>query len=134
ITPTKPGGRRPILDTPSRAQLINHATLNATQRRKPREQIAEELGHELCARTVKAAFDHEQYFRRVAVAKPLVSEANRIKRIIFAEAGITRPDTEWDRFIWTDEMSARYRYSQTFVTRKAGEKFNIDCLVPKFRG
>ena len=129
----KRSGRPSILTTPSRRQLVNHATSNAIQCRKPREQIAEELGFELCSRTIKTAFDREQYFRRVAAAKPLISDANKIKRIIFAEAGINRPDPEWDRFFWTDEMSVRCGGGSVYVTRMAGEKFHIYCLVPKFK-
>ena len=30
-------------------------------------------------------------------------------------------------------MSACYHYSQTFITHKAEEKFNINCLVSKFK-
>jgi hypothetical protein len=63
----------------------------------------------------------------------LISEANRIKRIVFAEAGVNRSDLEWDRYTWTDEMSVPCGHGQVFVTRRAGEKFNIDCLVPKFK-
>jgi len=49
VTPTKHVSRPSILTTPSRRRLIEHATTNAIQRRKPREQIAEELGFEFCA-------------------------------------------------------------------------------------
>ncbi len=98
-TPIKRSGRPRILTTPSRRRLIDHATNDRIQRRKPWEQIADELGFELCSRTIKTAFDREHYFRRVAAAKPLISENNKIKRIVFAEPGVSGPDFEWNRFI-----------------------------------
>jgi transposase len=58
---------------------------------------------------------------------------NKAKRIVFARAGVDRSNTEWDRFLWTDEVSVRCGCGQVFVTRKTGEKFDLDCLVPKFR-
>jgi transposase len=63
----------------------------------------------------------------------MVLDANKLKRIAFAQAGLNRSNEEWHCWLWTDEVSARYDYGQTFVTRKADEKFNTDCLVPKFR-
>src|SRR5438876_11533431 len=57
ITPTKAEGRPPILNTPLRHLLVRHATENVEQRRKISEQIAHELGINVCRRTLIKAFE-----------------------------------------------------------------------------
>ena len=79
-TPTKPKGREPILNTPLRRLLVQHATQNAEQRRKTREQIALELDINVCRRTLIKAFEKELYHRRKATQKPFLTEAHKEER------------------------------------------------------
>ena len=65
-TPTKQAGRKPLLNTPIRQLLVRHATENAEQRRKTREQIAHKLGIQACRRSLVKAFEKELYYRRNA--------------------------------------------------------------------
>ena len=80
ITPTKGRGRQPILDTPLRKLLVRHATENVEQRRKTREQIAHELGINVCRRTLIKAFEKELYHRRKATLKPWLSDFYKEER------------------------------------------------------
>src|SRR5689334_18843245 len=69
--PKKPQGRPPMLNTRLRKRLNKRATANACHRRLSYEEIAQLEGIRACRRTLTAAFEKEQYHRRVAVEKPL---------------------------------------------------------------
>ena len=131
-TPTKPKGRSPILNTPLRRLLIHHATQNATQRRKTREEIAQELGITVCRRILIKAFEKEQYYRRKATAKPYLDAKKRAERLKWAWDHVGWSDEQWASVGWSDEMSATIGYGEVYVTRRADEALHPDCLIPKF--
>ena len=133
-TPTKPRGRPCKLTTPIRKLLVAHATQNAQQRRKPREQIASELGINACSRTLAKAFEKEMYHRRVATEKPLLTAAHRRARLVWAWSHLNWELDDWDRVLWSDEFLIRTGGGQVFVTRRAEEKYLPECCVAKFRG
>jgi IS30 family transposase len=83
-TPTKPQGRKPLLDTPLRHLLVRHATENAEQRRKTREEIASELSINVCRRTLIKAFEKELYHRRKATEKPFLTPERMQDRVRWA--------------------------------------------------
>src|SRR4051812_49382460 len=83
VTPTKQIGRKPLLTTPVRQRLIEHATANQEQRAKPWLQIADELGIRADPRTISKAFYKERYHRRVATEKPLLSQDNVQNRLFW---------------------------------------------------
>ena len=66
ITPTKPHGRHPILTTPIRQRLVEHATASRKQRLKPFKQVAQELSIQASSKTIYRAFKKEGYHRRIA--------------------------------------------------------------------
>lgn len=132
-TPTKPKGRPPILNTPLRQLLIRHATENAEQRRKTREEIAHELGISVCRRTLIKAFEKEMYHRRVAAEKPLLTPEQMQERLRWAWEHLDWTESQWECVHWSDEMSVRVSHGKVYVTRRAEEKYLPDCLVPKFK-
>jgi hypothetical protein len=69
VTPTKPQGRKPLLNTPLRHLLVRHVTKNAEQRRKTHKKIASKLSINVCRRTLIKAFKRELYYRRKATEK-----------------------------------------------------------------
>lgn len=62
VTPEKPRGRPPLLNTPLRERLVAHATASYEQRLKPLQQIAHELRINVDYRTLIKAFDKEGYY------------------------------------------------------------------------
>ena len=133
-TPTKPAGRRPILDSPIRTQLINHATSSREQRLKPLREIAHELGINADERTLRKAFKTEGYFRRVATERPLLKPEHMNKRLFWATICKSWEQEIWRRVVWSDEASFRIgKGNKVYVTRRAEEKYHRDCCVPKFR-
>ena len=67
-----------------RQLLVRHATENAEQRRKTREQIAQELGIQACRRSLVRAFERELYYRRKATEKPFLTEDQKRQRLQWA--------------------------------------------------
>ena len=67
-----------------RQLLVRHATENAEQRRKTREEIAHELGIDVCRRTLIKAFEKELYHRRKATQKPFLTEKHKADRVFWA--------------------------------------------------
>ena len=132
-TPIKLKGRKPILNTPLRRLLVQYATENAEQRRKTREVIAQELGIDICRRSLIKAFEKELYYRRKAMLKPFLSEAHKTERLQWAWTHYWYTDEMWDRCGWSDEMSIRTGAGEIYITRRAEETLYSDCMVPKFK-
>lgn len=80
-THTKSKGRPPILNTPLRHLLVRHATENVEQRRKTREEIAHEVGINVCRQTLIKAFEKGLYHRRKATRKPFLTKENKAQRL-----------------------------------------------------
>lgn len=134
LTPSKPRGRPPILNTPIRKLLVRHATENAEQRRKTREEIAHELDINVCRRTLVKAFEKELYHRRKATAKPLLNTNQMHRRLMWAWDHVFWTDEQWDNCSWGDEVSIVLSQGEVYVTRKAEEKYLPECCIPKFSG
>ena len=133
-TPRKTKGRPVLLDTPTRRRLVATATESAGHRRMPLSEVAALCNIEACDRTLRKAFAKEGYRRRVARRKPLLDARQRQLRLNFALAHRDWTSNDWRRVIWTDECYIWLSGTQnrTWVTRRPGEEFNDDCLVPKF--
>jgi methylphosphotriester-DNA--protein-cysteine methyltransferase len=90
-----------MLNTRLRKRLINRATANAFHRRLSYEEIAQLEGIRACRRTLTAAFEKEQYHRRVAVEKPLLTEAHKRARLQWAYDHLNWTPAMWARVFWT---------------------------------
>ena len=133
-TPTKPTGRPPILTTRKRRRLVNRATLDAYHRRLTYEEIADIEGISACRRTLTKAFEKEQYHRRKAAEKPLLTPKHMERRTGFAYYHESWEWPMWKRVDWTDEATFRIGgFGDVWVTRTAEEKYDNSCLTPKFR-
>jgi transposase-like protein len=133
ITPQKPRGRLPLLNTPLRQRLISHATASHKQRLKPLREIAHELDINVDQRTLTKAFRQEGYHRRIATEKPLLTEKHIDDRRWWVETCQNWPLSIWSRVIWSDEASFRVGRGKVYVTRRPEEKYLQACYVPKFK-
>jgi AraC-like DNA-binding protein len=98
-TPSPLLGRPPMLNTPLRLRLVQRATLDTRHRRLTYEQIADLEGIKACRRTLTAAFEKEQYHRRVATEKPLLTEQHKADRLTWALAHVGWSLEKWARVI-----------------------------------
>lgn len=133
ITPDRPRGRKPLIDTPTRRRLIFHSTANREQRLKPYTEIAAELGIHADPRTITKAFHKERYYRRVATEKPWLNAEHIQKRLFWSNLAVNWDEKTWARIIWSDEATFRMGHEKLYVTRRPEEKFLPDCCVPKFK-
>jgi len=133
-TPKKPKGRTFSLDTPTRRRLVATATMSAAHRRMQLTEVAAACGVQACERTLQKAFRMEGYSRRVARKKPFLDERKRGLQLAFALAHRGWSKEDWRRVIWTDECYVWLsgHTSRVWVTRRTGEEYHDDCLLPKF--
>jgi len=115
-------------------QLINAVTASAQNRRLPLWFVAEQVGIKISARALRRAFDSEGYHRRVSRVKPFLSSAARVKQNTWAEEFRDWSIQDWADVIWSNEcaFSPGQVSGTVWVTRRPGEEYLEDCLVPKF--
>jgi transposase len=90
--PRRRGGRQCIIGQADRKRVVAHVTLNATNRRKKREQIAEELGIIASSRIIAQAFKEEGYRRVKAIRKPFLIETQKADQLVGAQEHIECDD------------------------------------------
>jgi len=127
---------RPQIVTPIiRNKLVSIATASAHNRRLPFSSLASLIGLRLSTEVVRRALREEGFNRRVARQKPFLTATQKANRYNWALEHASWGIEEWRRVIWTDEASFNVggAHGRIWVTRRPGEEFNEDCLVPKFK-
>jgi hypothetical protein len=130
----KQAGRKPAITDKIRKRLVARATLDAAHRRMPYKEIARLENVQAGRKALMAAFKLESYGRRVATAKPLLTEAQKQVRLAWATEHLSWKPEQWSRVVWTDECSfSTEGFGRVYVTRRPEEKYDQSCCVPKFR-
>jgi len=126
-------GRHSVVTNELRTRLIATATANAHNRRLPYTQVAEVEGIHLGRRALRRVFESQGYHRRVARIKPFLSENSRTRRQQWGERFQDWRVEDWMDVIWTDEcaFSVGEVTGTVWVTRRPGEEYVEDCLVPR---
>ena len=76
------------------------------------------------------------YTRSVAKRRPLLKQLDMKRRLKFARVYKNWTVEDWQRVIFTDEMSIKVgqeRASRVFVWRKKGEEYHKDCIDARKR-
>ncbi|KZV93183.1 hypothetical protein EXIGLDRAFT_579865, partial [Exidia glandulosa HHB12029] len=84
------------------------------------------------AMLVRNVLRPHSYHRRVVKPKPYLKPKHKDGRLSWARENANR--CGWDHVAWSDES---YMYlggsrNRVFITRRAGEKYKEDCLIPTF--
>jgi len=126
--------RHSIVNAETQQRLIATATASAHHRRLPYMQIAKLAGIKLSKATLKKVFKSAGYNRLVARKKGFLLTSAKEKRHAWGERFRDWGQQDWGDVIWTDEcaFSVGDICGTTWVTRKAGEQYEEDCLVPHF--
>lgn len=125
-------GKKPVLTERDIRQLTKITKKNRTT---TLEEKTEELNHALTvtvsSKTVQRTLHTEGYYARTAKKKPLVSEANRKKRLAWCQMTKNWSE-EWNRVIFSDESRIEIfsNDSHQWVWRQPDEKYKIECLRP----
>lgn len=132
--PQKQTGRKPAITDKVRERLVARATLDAVHRRMTYKEIARLEGVQAGQKALMAAFKMESYGRRVATAKPLLTEAQKQVRLVWAIEHLDWKPEQWARVVWTDECTfSTEGFGRVYVTRRPEEKYDASCCVPKLR-
>lgn len=81
--------------------------------------------------TLRRALQKQGLKRHIAKRCPLLTAAQRKKRVLWAKAHSTWPRCNWSRVLFTDEKIFRNSNNRkgVFVTRSPGEKLRPDCVA-----
>jgi hypothetical protein len=83
---------------------------------------------------IRNALRSRGYTRRIALAKPPLSEQNQQVRLAWAQAHVHWEPWRWLRILWSDETWATGgRHRRQWITRRPGEELEPYCVVEKVR-
>ena len=135
-TPVKRKGRNPTLNPQQIEELITFVCSSRTNRLMSYIHLASgpfaqwDVGEFV----IRHALYKEGFRRWVARAKPPISEANRIKRLRWAEEHLSWTREQWSQILWTDETwITGGRHRRQWVTRRKGEELDPTCVLDKVR-
>jgi len=81
---------------------------------------------------IRTALRSRGYTRRVAHAKPPLTERNRQIRATWAQEHLHWSAEQWWRILWSDETWVTGgRHRKVWVTRRPGEELDDTCIVEK---
>ncbi|KAF7964410.1 hypothetical protein HWV62_8469 [Athelia sp. TMB] len=89
----------------------------------------------ISADSVRRIMARAGYHRRKARTVFYLTATHRARRLKWAHEHADWTDFEWSRVIWSDEayVVVGDRAGQVYVTRRADEVYNDDCVVEKFK-
>ena len=131
-SPPRPG--RPSALTPRTLSCIKLALVE--NRCKPLAQIIailKEVNIIISLSTLRRIMKHKLGFkRRIARTKPLLNKQARSLRLIYAKKHQGDDANDWRRTIFVDEAAIRLNGTiRTWVTRRDGEAWLEECMMPK---
>lgn len=102
---------------------------------KLKEEVRELFSKNVCSQTVRNCIHRAGYKGCVARKKPLISEANRKKRLTFAKEYVNKPPEFWESIIFSDETKINLFGSdgRAKVWRKKNAAFDIKNLCSTVR-
>ena len=92
-------------------------------------QVQNTVGNDISNRTIRRVLWKNEYNGRVPRKKPLNSETNRIKRLLFAKEHLSKNQDFWDQIIWSDEIKINLFGSDGCI--RIWRKSNSDCKKKK---
>jgi len=99
-----------------------------------RENFVASTSTDVSMITIQPLLHEQGFFGRIGTRKPLVSEVNRQKRLLWARERQTW-EKEWETIIWSDE--SRFELfrgdGKKYVWRQPHEKYDVGCLIPTFK-
>lgn len=130
----KPRSGRPSkMSSRTRAQIIRSVKQNPKiSAPKIAVNVAEATGVAISAQTVRNVLHSDDYHGRVARKKSFISAANKVKRLNFAVEHGDKPQSFWDKVIWSDESKFQLFQSKRRVRvwRRPNTELETKHLVP----
>ena len=134
LQPKKQVGRPPTFT----AQYVRRIERSLRQNRKltPTQMVSllKSEGIDISESTLRRIMKQLGYFRAKARPKPFLSEKACQQRLGYAKEHAGDSMNDWRRTIFVDEAAFRSNGDvDTWVTRKQGEEWLIECLVAKLQ-
>lgn len=97
-----------------------------------RAEINQSLDAPVSLTTVKRRLREGGLFGRIAVKKPLLSSANKRKRLQFAKEHENWTIEQWKNVLWTDESKFELfgSHRRQYCRRKVNERYQANCITP----
>jgi predicted transcriptional regulator len=134
--PAKRSGRPPIMTSKRRKKLTTALLKDKGSRRKNLEEVCklfskQNKGETVSRRTVQRALKKEGIRSCIPRRKPLISAANKVKRLVFAKKYKEWTVEDWKNVLWTDESTfCQFQKSGWGrVWRKPDEEHHEDCIA-----
>jgi hypothetical protein len=117
-----------------REKLVEFVLTDRSSRFMPLWEIPVHLDWDVSEDLIRAALDKEGLHRRHARIKPFLSEAHRQARLEWCRERLGWTVEQWRSVLWTDETAMQVLgQARGYVTRRPGEEFLLDCIMPKFK-
>jgi transposase len=136
VTPKRRTGRPRRLTNDQIDELVAYVTHSRASRQMSFLRLAEgPFSHwNVGEYVIRNALRSRGYARRIARAKPPLSEQNRQIRLEWAEAHVNWEPQQWWKILWSDETWVTGgRHRKVWITRKASEELDDTCIVEKLR-
>lgn len=115
------------------ATLIDFVTASRRGRRMRFVDLASHLfGGKYGEYAIRYTLRRRGYRRYIARRKPPITEANRQKRLAWAQEHISWTPQQWASILWTDETWVTGgHHRRQWVTRLPGEEYDDTCIIEK---
>ena len=84
-TPRRGRGRPQLINTPIRMRIIDCVIASAEGRQMTYSKVSQHLGLSMTEDTIRRTLNEHEYHRRLAIAKPFLTEDNMRNRLAFAQ-------------------------------------------------
>lgn len=135
ILPKKNIGRPPLIDSEGLECLKTLVTDGKRQftAKALCTAFEEQEGKSVSVKTIRRTLHKTGLHSRIAVRKPFIKEANRVKRLVWCRERCDWKLKDWKKVFFTDEKSFTQfqKAALTRVWREPGEEMEPDCLAPQ---
>lgn len=128
-------GRPPQMSQQQQLELVEFVTLSKKNRRMTFLDLALTLFNQLFGEyAIRYTLRRLGFKRHVARRKPPISEANRRKRLEWAESHKHWTPEQWGKVLWTDETWINGgHHRKQYVTRRIDEAWDETCIVERYQ-
>jgi transposase len=128
-TPKKSKGRPPKLSNEQMDEFIEFISASKQNRRMGYNRVIEIVYLIVSKQTLRLALNRQGYRRYIALRKPPLSEATKLKRLQFAHEHIHWTPSQWARILFTDETWVNgTNHRKIYVTRRPSEELDPTCI------
>jgi len=123
VTPQKRTGRPLLLSVEQIQELIQFIRSSKEARQMSYLSLSQHFQHwHIGQYAIRYALRNAGYNRRIALSKPPLTEANKAKRLQWAEAHVNWTREQWNTILWSDETWVTGgRHRRQWVTRRPNE-------------